>query len=115
MNVRREGSRRHPPGACGSLAVFLRGGLILRRIRSSTGLRRGRPCIDRALTDGERSRKAVCSSLPHSAPPQNVNKCMEMTPPPGSILEIILDLFSFNEVDIFLRKTGGKSAQLMLH
>lgn len=32
---------------------------------------------------------------------------MEMTPPPGSILKIILDLFSFNEVDIFLRKTGG--------
>lgn len=34
---------------------------------------------------------------------------------PGSILDIMFDLFSFNEVDIFLRKSEWKPALFMLH
>lgn len=100
---RRRGSEWYQPSACCSLAVFLWRGLILTRIRSSAGHRRGRRRINRALTPKGRRRKSFHSSFSHIYL-QNVNRCMKMMliskQPPGKLsltFSVLMNLAFFLE------------------
>lgn len=103
MNFRRKGSWRYQPSACGFSSCLPVG-------RSDPAedqhLRwpQETPTLYQQSPDRQRKQKRC---LQHVLFLQNVNKCMEMTLSSGSSLEIIFDLFSFNEVDIFLRNKRG--------